>query len=251
MGTVQVHSLHNCMLYTRSLFTAMVVNRCSPQIPSPFCPLSCQGRAKHDVFSLEMFEDGETVFAGPGFTLPANMGDLDPAITDLDLSECCLIGAWVTTTHLLLSTISCPHSVLLDSLANFMCRSCFAHLNRLLNKPTNRPPLLCCVDGCLVGEIPASLGRLTHLRKLNLLRNKLSGACTPHAQQEPAGLECSRAPPTEAACFVCLVRECGAQMPLGLHLVELHRRKPHVLSVLSASVVRRCLWGCIGTARAS
>ena len=31
--------------------------------------------------------------AGPGFTLPANIGDLDPAITRLDLGHCNLTGA--------------------------------------------------------------------------------------------------------------------------------------------------------------
>jgi hypothetical protein len=31
--------------------------------------------------------------AGPGFTLPANIGDLGPGITELDLGECNLIGA--------------------------------------------------------------------------------------------------------------------------------------------------------------
>ena len=31
--------------------------------------------------------------AGPGFTLPANIGDLDPDIRELDLRECNLIGA--------------------------------------------------------------------------------------------------------------------------------------------------------------
>ena len=30
--------------------------------------------------------------AGLGFTLPQNLGDLDPAILDLDLSDCCLMG---------------------------------------------------------------------------------------------------------------------------------------------------------------
>ena len=30
--------------------------------------------------------------AGPGFTLPADIGDLDPAITELELSECNLTG---------------------------------------------------------------------------------------------------------------------------------------------------------------
>ena len=30
--------------------------------------------------------------AGPGFTLPANIGDLDPAIFYLNLSACNLIG---------------------------------------------------------------------------------------------------------------------------------------------------------------
>ena len=30
--------------------------------------------------------------AGPGFTLPADIGDLDPAITELNLSECNLTG---------------------------------------------------------------------------------------------------------------------------------------------------------------
>ena len=31
--------------------------------------------------------------AGRGFTLPANMGELDPAITELDLRGCNLTGA--------------------------------------------------------------------------------------------------------------------------------------------------------------
>ena len=30
--------------------------------------------------------------AGPGFTLPADIGDLDPAITAMDLSNCNLKG---------------------------------------------------------------------------------------------------------------------------------------------------------------
>ena len=30
--------------------------------------------------------------AGPGFTLPANIGDLDPDIRELDLRECNLTG---------------------------------------------------------------------------------------------------------------------------------------------------------------
>jgi hypothetical protein len=29
---------------------------------------------------------------GPGFTLPANIGDLDPTITELNLSDCNLTG---------------------------------------------------------------------------------------------------------------------------------------------------------------
>ena len=32
--------------------------------------------------------------AGPGFTLPANIGDLDPAVTVLDLSYCNLTGLY-------------------------------------------------------------------------------------------------------------------------------------------------------------
>ena len=31
--------------------------------------------------------------AGPAFTLPANIGDMDPAIKELDLGECNLTGA--------------------------------------------------------------------------------------------------------------------------------------------------------------
>ena len=31
--------------------------------------------------------------AGPGFTLPANIGDLGPEITQLNLSQCNLTGA--------------------------------------------------------------------------------------------------------------------------------------------------------------
>ena len=42
---------------------------------------SCNGRLGLDVIK-----------AGPGFSLPANIGDLDPAITDLNLSNCNLIG---------------------------------------------------------------------------------------------------------------------------------------------------------------
>ena len=30
--------------------------------------------------------------AGPGFTLPENLGELDPTITNLNLWKCCVIG---------------------------------------------------------------------------------------------------------------------------------------------------------------
>jgi len=39
--------------------------------------------------------------AGPGFTLPANIGDLGPGITELDLGECNLIGALLLFSYLL------------------------------------------------------------------------------------------------------------------------------------------------------
>ena len=39
--------------------------------------------------------------AGPGFTLPANIGDLDPAITELYWGRCCLAGMnfWAQFQH--------------------------------------------------------------------------------------------------------------------------------------------------------
>ena len=37
--------------------------------------------------------------AGSGFSLPANFGDMDPSLTVLDLSKCCLIG-WLRTVHI-------------------------------------------------------------------------------------------------------------------------------------------------------
>ena len=39
--------------------------------------------------------------AGPGFTLPVNIGDLGPGITELDLGECNLIGALLLFSYLL------------------------------------------------------------------------------------------------------------------------------------------------------
>ena len=41
--------------------------------------------------------------AGPGFTLPANIGDLSPAITVLNLSDCNLIGVSIVPWRDLLS----------------------------------------------------------------------------------------------------------------------------------------------------
>ena len=53
-------------------------------LPLPVVRLFCSMRCDEKEINLQA--------AGPGFTLPDNIGDLDPVITDIDLSECNLIG---------------------------------------------------------------------------------------------------------------------------------------------------------------
>ena len=53
-------------------------------LPLPVIALFCSIQRDENSFNLRD--------AGPGFTLPANIGDLDPAITELDLRGCNLTG---------------------------------------------------------------------------------------------------------------------------------------------------------------
>ena len=55
------------------------------ELPLPVVRLLASMRCVGKVVSMKR--------AGPGFTLPANIGDLDPAVTKLSLRECNLIGA--------------------------------------------------------------------------------------------------------------------------------------------------------------
>ena len=80
--------------------------------------------------------------AGSGFTLPANIGDLGPTVSALFLSECELIGcAEYTQTQ---SVLGQP----------FMIK---------LHRVT------------IAGKIPASLGHLINLTRLDLRDNRLGG----------------------------------------------------------------------------
>ena len=49
----------------------------------------------NNLFDKDMFK------AGPGFTLPADIGDLDPAITKVDLSEWNLTGVYTRNSSIL------------------------------------------------------------------------------------------------------------------------------------------------------
>ena len=44
--------------------------------------------------------------AGPGFTLPADIGDLDPAITELDLTYSNLIGVEIEVEFFLFGIVA-------------------------------------------------------------------------------------------------------------------------------------------------
>jgi|LauGreSBDMM110SN_4_FD.fasta_scaffold180835_1 hypothetical protein len=49
--------------------------------------------------------------AGPGFLLPDNIGDLDPAITELDLSSCNLAGRILFLSHTFCLSLSFSHTL--------------------------------------------------------------------------------------------------------------------------------------------
>jgi hypothetical protein len=86
----------------------------------------------------------DLIVAGPaGFTLPCNIGDLSPAITTLELSSCHLTGCFRFFSHTFCLSVSI-----------ILLQTCVRHYK---------------------GEIPASIGQLTNLSKLDLDDNNLSG----------------------------------------------------------------------------
>ena len=99
--------------------------------------------------------------ADPGFTLPANIGDLGPAITVLNLSDCNLIGASIVPWRDLLSV-----ERVFDS--TYWSIECTAHTVLVE----------ICRAMLIPGGVPESLGQLTNLQRLNLSNNKLTGKTT-------------------------------------------------------------------------
>ena len=128
------------------------------ELSLPVVHLHASPRLKRAMFGLEV--------AGPGFTLPANIGDLNPAVATSDLSQCTLSGI----------AFKCQQS--LEGF--FACLACLprlACLARLACIFSSSATTASCFAACETasGAIPASLGQLTNLTRIILGGNQLSG----------------------------------------------------------------------------
>jgi len=124
----------------------LIGNNLSGELSLPVIRLIASMRLKWGRQSVYLQSYGHpSVLAGPGFTLPMNIDTLGADITELDLSQCCLIGG-------------IPESI-----------GAMTHLTQLfLSK------------NMLTGAIPASLARLKNLSVLSIGCNQLSGElCLP------------------------------------------------------------------------